>query len=63
MARGQMQLLDAKATLSLRNSVVESAVAAQPTLNAVHRATHASPVERYNPPAPATRSPKVLEEC
>lgn len=42
-----MQLLEARVALSLRDSIVESVVAAQPTLMAVHRATHASPVERY----------------
>jgi hypothetical protein len=47
LARDQTQLLEAKATLALRNSVVENVVAVQPTLKAVHRATHASPVERY----------------
>ncbi|KAK0737715.1 centromere protein H (CENP-H)-domain-containing protein [Apiosordaria backusii] len=43
---GQTQLLEAKASLSLRDSVVESVVTAQPTLKAVHHATHTSPVER-----------------
>lgn len=47
LAGDQTQLLEAKATLALRNSVVESVVAVQPTLKAVHRATHASPVEGY----------------
>ena len=47
LARDQTQLLEAKATLALRNSVVENVVTVQPTLKAVHRATHASPVERY----------------
>jgi hypothetical protein len=47
LAKDQTQLLEAKATLALRNSVVENVVAVQPTLKAVHRATHASPVERY----------------
>jgi hypothetical protein len=47
LARDQTQLLEAKATLALRNSVVENVVAVQPTLKAVHRATHSSPVERY----------------
>ncbi|KAK4128291.1 hypothetical protein N657DRAFT_652012 [Parathielavia appendiculata] len=43
---GQSRLLEAKATLALHSSVVESAVSLQPTLNAVHHATHASVVER-----------------
>ncbi|KAK3989221.1 centromere protein H (CENP-H)-domain-containing protein [Cladorrhinum sp. PSN332] len=42
----QQQLLDAKITLSMRDSVVESVLTAPPTLRAVHHATHASPVER-----------------
>ncbi|KAK4155356.1 centromere protein H (CENP-H)-domain-containing protein [Chaetomidium leptoderma] len=42
----QTRLLEAKATLALRNSIVESVVAVQPTLNAVHDAPLASPVER-----------------
>lgn len=46
LAGVQTRLLEAKATLALRNSVVESVVAVQPTLNAVHDAIHASPVER-----------------
>ncbi|KAL2263856.1 hypothetical protein VTK26DRAFT_4765 [Humicola hyalothermophila] len=45
-ADGQMQLLEAKATQSLTRSVVENGMIAQPTLNAVHHATHASPAER-----------------
>lgn len=44
----QTRLLEAKASLSLRNSVVENVVAVHPTLNAVHNATHAAPVERYS---------------
>jgi hypothetical protein len=43
----QTQLLDAKATFSLRNAVIENVVIVEPTLRAVHNATHASPVERY----------------
>lgn len=46
LAVGQAQLLEARATLDLRNSVVENVVAVQPILNAVHRATQASPAER-----------------
>lgn len=46
LARYQDQLLEAKATLDLRNLVVENVVAVQPTLNAVHSATHASPAEQ-----------------
>lgn len=44
----QTRLLEAKATLALRNSAVESVAAVHPTLNAVHQATQASVVERYN---------------
>ncbi|KAK4177680.1 centromere protein H (CENP-H)-domain-containing protein [Triangularia setosa] len=43
---GRTRLLEAKATLSLRDRVVESVVIVQPTLKAVHHATHASPVEK-----------------
>ncbi|KAK3310323.1 centromere protein H (CENP-H)-domain-containing protein [Chaetomium strumarium] len=46
LADEQARLLEARATLALRNSVVETVMAVQPTLNAVHHATHASPVER-----------------
>ncbi|KAK4105956.1 hypothetical protein N658DRAFT_554962 [Parathielavia hyrcaniae] len=46
LERGQSQLLEAKATLALHSSVVESAMSLQPTLNAVHHATHASVIER-----------------
>ncbi|KAL2137043.1 hypothetical protein VTI74DRAFT_9649 [Chaetomium olivicolor] len=46
LARYQGQLLEAKAALDLRNSVVENAVVVQPTLNAVHHATQASSVEQ-----------------
>lgn len=42
----QKHLLEAKATLAVRDSVVESVVTAPPILKAVHHATHASPVER-----------------
>lgn len=42
-----MRLLEAKGSLSLRDSVVEGVVAVKPTLNAVHHATDASPLERY----------------
>jgi hypothetical protein len=49
LADDQTQLLEAKATLALRDSVVESVVAVQPTLHAVYDAAHASPVERYTP--------------
>ncbi|KAL2020159.1 hypothetical protein VTK56DRAFT_8683 [Thermocarpiscus australiensis] len=45
-AESQIRLLESKATLSLINNIVESVVAVQPTLNAVHHATHASPIER-----------------
>ncbi|KAK4197507.1 centromere protein H (CENP-H)-domain-containing protein [Triangularia verruculosa] len=45
-ADGQARLLEAKASLSLRDSVVESVVIVQPILKAVHHATHASPIER-----------------
>ncbi|KAH6636755.1 centromere protein H (CENP-H)-domain-containing protein [Chaetomium tenue] len=41
----QTHLLEAKATLALRNSAVESVAAVQPTLNAAHQATQASIVE------------------
>ncbi|KAK0672784.1 centromere protein H (CENP-H)-domain-containing protein [Cercophora samala] len=43
---GRTRLLEAKASLSLRDRVVQSVVIVQPTLKAVHHATHASPVER-----------------
>ncbi|KAK4682039.1 hypothetical protein QC764_114220 [Podospora pseudoanserina] len=43
---GRTRLLEAKASLSLRDIVIESVVAVQPTLKAVHHATHTSPVER-----------------
>ncbi|KAK4239437.1 centromere protein H (CENP-H)-domain-containing protein [Achaetomium macrosporum] len=46
LADDQARLLEAKAILALRDSVVENVVAVHPTLNAVHHATHASPVER-----------------
>jgi len=42
------QLLKAKATFALRNTVVENVVAIQPALEAVHNA-NASPIERYLP--------------
>ena len=42
----QNLLLEAKATLAVRDSVVESVVTAPPTLKAVHHATQASPIER-----------------
>ncbi|KAH6854368.1 centromere protein H (CENP-H)-domain-containing protein [Chaetomium sp. MPI-CAGE-AT-0009] len=41
----QTRLLEAKATLALRNNAVESVAAVQPTLNAAHQATQASVVE------------------
>lgn len=44
---GRTRLLEANASLSLRDRVIESVVAVQPTLKAVHHATHASPVERW----------------
>ena len=47
LAATQTRLLEAKATLALRNSVVESVTAVQPTLNAVHHMPRASVVERY----------------
>ncbi|KAK4032678.1 centromere protein H (CENP-H)-domain-containing protein [Parachaetomium inaequale] len=46
LAATQTRLLEAKATLALRNSVVESVAAVQPTLNAVHHMPQASVVER-----------------
>ncbi len=55
MATHQTRALEAKATLALRNSVVENVVAVQPTLHAVYDAAHASPVEKY------TRPPSFLE--
>ncbi|KAK0633337.1 centromere protein H (CENP-H)-domain-containing protein [Immersiella caudata] len=42
----QTRLLDAKAAFALRNEVLENVVTVEPTLKAVHNATHASPVER-----------------
>ena len=39
--------LQAKATTALRDQVVENVMLVQPLLNAVHHATHASPIERY----------------
>jgi hypothetical protein len=47
LATQQAKLLEAKATLDLRDGVVQNVLAVQPTLNAVHHATHASPVDRY----------------
>ena len=41
--------LQAKATTALRDQVVENVMLVQPLLNAVHHATHASPIERYKP--------------
>ncbi|KAL2269897.1 hypothetical protein VTJ83DRAFT_2081 [Remersonia thermophila] len=42
----RLQLLEAKATLALRDSIIENTISLQPTLNAVHHATGASPAER-----------------
>ncbi len=47
LAHDQTQLLEARSTLALRNSIVEGVVAVQPTLHAVYDAAHASPVEEY----------------
>ncbi|KAK4207324.1 centromere protein H (CENP-H)-domain-containing protein [Rhypophila decipiens] len=44
------ELLEAKAQLSLRDSVLEGVMMVQPLLEAVHIGTQASPVERYRPP-------------
>ncbi|KAL2122600.1 hypothetical protein VTJ04DRAFT_3055 [Mycothermus thermophilus] len=44
--RLRLQLLEAKATLALRDCIVENTISLQPSLNAVHHATHASPAER-----------------
>ncbi|AEO65788.1 uncharacterized protein THITE_2113209 [Thermothielavioides terrestris NRRL 8126] len=46
LAVDEARLLEARATLDLRDSVVENVVTLQPILNAVHHATHASPLER-----------------
>ncbi|KAL0469232.1 centromere protein H (CENP-H) domain-containing protein [Neurospora intermedia] len=40
------QLLEAKATVELRNYIFESAVVVRPVLRAIHGGTEASPVER-----------------
>ena len=42
----QKALLDAKARHSLRNSIVESVLIANPILKAVHAGLNASPIER-----------------
>ncbi|KAK0754061.1 centromere protein H (CENP-H)-domain-containing protein [Schizothecium vesticola] len=42
----QEEALQAKATVALRDQVVENVLLVQPLLNAVHHATHASPIER-----------------
>ncbi|KAK3695212.1 centromere protein H (CENP-H)-domain-containing protein [Podospora appendiculata] len=42
----QMNLLEAKAALALRNDILESVMTVQPILEAVHHGTQASPVER-----------------
>ncbi|KAK1828197.1 centromere protein H (CENP-H)-domain-containing protein [Podospora conica] len=42
----QEEALSAKATVVLRDQVVENVWLVQPVLNAVHNATHASPIER-----------------
>jgi len=47
-----MSLLEARAALSLREGVLESAMTVQPILRAVHNGTLASPVERSATPAP-----------
>jgi len=46
ITEAQDQMLDAHASYLLRNEVVEAVLAVNPTLKAVHLATHASPVER-----------------
>ncbi|KAK4144619.1 centromere protein H (CENP-H)-domain-containing protein [Dichotomopilus funicola] len=64
----QTQVLEAKATLALRNSVVDNVVVVQPTLNAVHQATETSVVERALLPinqerdAAVTRTTKTCAE-
>ncbi|KAI0549119.1 centromere protein H (CENP-H)-domain-containing protein [Xylaria curta] len=42
----QKELLDSRARYTLRNEVVASVVSANPTLQAVHNGTKASPIER-----------------
>ncbi len=61
MADDQTRLLEAKATLALRNSIVEGVVAVQPTLHAVYDAAHASPVEQYTPTASLDSKRESLE--
>ena len=43
----ERELLDAKASYSLRNNIIESILVADPVLKAVHAGVNAAPVERY----------------
>ncbi|KAK4449375.1 centromere protein H (CENP-H)-domain-containing protein [Podospora aff. communis PSN243] len=59
----QPQLLAAKAAFSLRNAVIDNVVIVEPTLRAVHNATHASPVERDLLPHIQRRELANIEEA
>ncbi|KAK3330282.1 centromere protein H (CENP-H)-domain-containing protein [Apodospora peruviana] len=57
----QMHLLEAKAALSLRNSVLEGVMMIQPLLEAIHNGTQTSPVERDISPCAQQRDMTAAE--